>query len=262
MRIPELILEEIHLGMKNAGDYYDMYGAEELDSALRFLEQSDEEILAAYPPARMRLSVEKKRSEAKSPEKKPFFRPSAVLRFSAACAAAVAVAFAAPFVLRQKSVAAAVSERGVRVKGNPLPSKSVQSLNLYLKDGNAVKELKNGFRAAAGDVIQLTYNPGGNDYGVIFSVDGNGSVTRHFPEDSWTAAELSHSGGETLLDFSYELDDAPEFEYFVFAASKNEFTLDGIEEQMTEKQTDASFIRGKSYLPSGIDSVLFLLVKK
>lgn len=262
MRIPELILEEIHLGLKSAGDYYDIYGKKTLDSALRRLEQSDDAIFEQYPAEQMRLSVEKKLSETNVSEKKPLLRPSAVFRFSAVFAAAVIVAFAVPAAIRQGSISAENLESESRIKGKSLPSKSVQSLNVYLKDGNSIKELKSGFRAAAGDVIQITYNPGSNKYGIIFSVDGNGNVTRHFPENGWAAMEMEHSGGEIPLGFSYELDDAPQFEYFVFAASKNKFSLDDIEEQMTEKQTDAGFIKNRAYLPAGIDAKLFLLKKE
>lgn len=272
MRIPELLLEEIHLGEKNASDYYNMYGKEALDSAVSRLDTSDAQILAQYPSALLRRAVEEKLSgqateglsstKSNVPQKKRFLRPSAVLRFSAACAAVCAVAFAIPAVMKRGTVSAAASGSEIRVKGNALPAKSLLSLNVYLKDGNAVKELKNGFRAAAGDVIQITYTPGRNDYGIIFSVDGSGNVTRHFPEDGWTAAELTHSGGEIPLDFSYELDDAPDFEYFVFAASKNAFSLDNIETMMTARQTDAAFIKNRSYLPADVDARLFLLRKK
>ena len=43
--IPQLLLEEINLGEKNASDYYDKYGKEELEKALEDLRKSDEEII-------------------------------------------------------------------------------------------------------------------------------------------------------------------------------------------------------------------------
>ena len=47
--IPQLLLEEINLGEKNASDYYDKYGKEELEKALEDLRKSDEEIFRSYP---------------------------------------------------------------------------------------------------------------------------------------------------------------------------------------------------------------------
>ena len=41
MNIPDRILEEIHLGERNAEDYYDIYGKEQLENVLKQLDQSD-----------------------------------------------------------------------------------------------------------------------------------------------------------------------------------------------------------------------------
>ena len=49
--IPQLLLEEILLGEKDAKNYYSKYGKEELESALEGLRKSNQEILSAYPKA-------------------------------------------------------------------------------------------------------------------------------------------------------------------------------------------------------------------
>ena len=79
-------------------------------------------------------------------------------------------------------------------------------IRLYKKTDDGVQLLANGDSAKSGDIIQITYAPGKNNYGVIFSVDGNGNITRHFPEKSWKSERLSHEKPEIPLDFSYELD--------------------------------------------------------
>jgi hypothetical protein len=65
-----------------------------------------------------------------------------------------------------------------------------------------------------GEILQLRYNPGGQGYGLIASVDGAGVVTLHFParEDAPTA--IAHEA--TALPSAYALDDAPKFERFFF----------------------------------------------
>ena len=60
MNIPDRILEEIHLGERNAEDYYDIYGKEQLENVLKQLDQSDEEILSHYSADAMRNAVLKK----------------------------------------------------------------------------------------------------------------------------------------------------------------------------------------------------------
>ena len=273
MNIPDRILEEIHLGERNAEDYYDIYGKEQLENALKQLDQSDEEILSRYFADDMRNAVLKKQfsvtggtsggasgEENGSSEKKS--SPYALrLRIMACAAAVLAAVFAAPAVMQRTRPASASPENSVRLKGNKIPSEIPQSLRLYRKDGNSVKALENGAAAKAGDVIQITYNPGRNDYGVIFSIDGNGSVTRHFPEDGWTAVKMKHSASEIPLDFSYELDDAPYFEYFILVASKKAFSLEGIDEKIAASALDMDFLQEGTYLPLGTDRTVFLLRK-
>ena len=65
-------------------------------------------------------------------------------------------------------------------------------IRLYKKTDDGVQLLANGDSVKNGDIIQITYAPGKNNYGVIFSVDGNGNITRPFPEKSWKSERLSH----------------------------------------------------------------------
>ena len=90
--------------------------------------------------------------------------------------------------------------------------------------------------------------------------DGNGNVTRHFPENSWQAAQLIHRNDETPLDFSYELDNAPDFECFIMVTSKKQFSLDGIEGKI-ENKTDIDYLTELSYLPKKTEGITFTLEK-
>ena len=129
-----------------------------------------------------------------------------------------------------------------------------------LQQGREIQALNNGDFAHSGDIIQITYNAGSDAYGVIFSVDGNGNITRHFPENSWNAAQMLRSNDEIPLDFSYELDNAPDFECFILVTSKNEFSLEDIDSKIKNK-TDIDYLTDLSYLPKKTEGVTFTLEK-
>jgi hypothetical protein len=70
-----------------------------------------------------------------------------------------------------------------------------------------------------GNTIQLVYTVGteiaGDRYGVIFSIDGRGAVSLHYPYTPAGTTRLS-VGKQTALEESYTLDDAPDYEMFFF----------------------------------------------
>lgn len=259
--IPELLLEEILLGEKNEKDYYGKYGKEELQAALADLRKSNEEILESYPADTIEESFVKKSFEAKNKVKSAACKTSGksfVWKYSAA--ALLLFAFASPLVIKNINVdpasASDSSSAAVRVKGN-----ARHQIRLYKKSGDDALLLKNGEEASENDLIQITYTPGKYSYGVIFSVDGNGNLTRHFPENSWKAAKLEKTGEEVPLSFSYALDDAPDYECFIFVASKNEFDMSGLE-SIDASSYSIDFLKNGSYLPKNCDGSIFVLNKK
>lgn len=133
-------------------------------------------------------------------------------------------------------------------------------IRLYKKTDDGVQLLSNGDSVKKGDVIQITYAPGKNNYGVIFSVDGNGNITRHFPEKSWNSERLSHEKPEIPLNFSYELDNAPNFECFVMVSSEKEFNLNDIEKRI-ENSKELDYLLEMKYLPKKTDGSVFVLEK-
>lgn len=280
--IPQLLLEEILLGEKAENDYYDKYGKEELQSALADLRKSDEEILAAYPQDAMEEAIIKKSFAEKNrklssgnasgtaagtaaPEKKHY---SIAFRYSAA--AVLLFALATPLIIRNFNAASnrpvspaeSLVENGdanspyIGVKGT-----SHHQIRLYKQKGGKALVMEDGDLAKENDLIQITYTPGAYNFGVIFSVDGNGNVTRHFPENSWEAAKLEKTGEEVPLSFSYALDDAPDYECFVFVASKNAFDLSKMD-KISSRKFSIDFLKKGSYLPKDCDSSVFILNKK
>ena len=271
MAIPTRILEQINSSELNAADFYAVYGKQEVENSLANLKQSDQEILHKYTPEQMRAKVEAKL------HKKPVILNASFIRYAQfAAAAAFMCAIIIPASMRAKSNAnlangntitvespAEPNTETVRIKGNA-NVKSVGNqnprINLYRQDGDKITTLNNGAFAKSGDVIQITYNAGNKEYGVIFSVDGNGNITRHFPENSWEAEPLEHDFGEIPLDFSYELDNAPDFECFIMVTSKQQFTLDDLDNKIKNK-TDINYLKKLSYLPKKTEGITFVLGK-
>ena len=262
MAIPTRILEEIKNSEADATNFYSIYGKENIEAALNDLRKSDEEILNTYSVQAMKAAVAGKLNKKGAGTNEGVSAPLKFPTFKIVSYAAAAVLLAAiviPAELKNSKVSAknAPTER---VKGNAAPAITEPSLKLYRQKGREIQALSDGDFARSGDVIQITYNAGKEEYGVIFSVDGNGNITRHFPENSWQAGQLDQSSNEIPLDFSYELDNAPDFECFVLVTAKKQFSLDGIENSIKNK-TDIDYITKLSYLPKKTEGVTFTLEK-
>ena len=255
MAIPTRLLEEIKNSELNANDFYSIYGKENVDSAVAELKKSDEEILAAYSVEAMHKAVAKKLTKKAAILSWPTQK---IIGYAAAAVLLAAIVVPAGLKNAKTSATTAPTER---VKGASQPSASGDAqLKLYRQKGREIQALDDGSFAHSGDVIQITYNAGENDYGIIFSVDGNGNITRHFPENSWQAAKLVHRSDETPLDFSYELDNAPDFECFIMVTSKKEFNLEDLENKIKNK-TDIDYLTKLSYLPKKTEGITFVLEK-
>lgn len=261
--IPTRVLEEIKNSEVDAKNFYPTYGKENIESALNELKKSDEEILNTYSVDAMRAAVAGKlaKNQIKNTQTN-----GTILKFPAyrivsyAAAAVLLAAILIPAGLKTSKIGASRTPTE-RVKGNaPAAKSSDPSIKLYRQKGREIQALNDGDFARSGDVIQITYNAGNEEYGVIFSVDGNGNITRHFPENSWQAAQLEQRPDETPLDFSYELDNAPDFECFIMVTSKKEFSLEGIEKSIKNK-TDIDYLTKLSYLPKKTEGITFTLEK-
>ena len=266
MSIPIRILEQINNSELNAADFYETYGQQEVEDSLKNLRESNQEILNKYTPEQMRVSIMEKVANKGRNQTVKKYSPDFIRFIQFAAAAVILCAIMIPATLGARARLVTTDSNAadtVRVKGNA-DTKAFENrnpkINLYRLDGDTITTLKNGASAKSGDVIQITYNAGNKDYGVIFSVDGNGNITRHFPEDSWKAEPLHHNYNETPLDFSYELDNAPDFECFIMVTSKEQFSLDDLESKIKNK-TDIDYLRRLSYLPKKTDGIIFVLDK-
>ena len=258
MAIPTRILEEIKNSEVDAERFYSIYGKENIEAALNDLKKSDEEILNTYSVQAMKAAVAGKLGKDQSSANILKFPATRFITYAAA--AVLLAAIVIPAGLKNSKIAASNAPTE-RIKGNAAaPASSDPQIKLYRQKGREIQALNDGDFARSGDVIQITYNAGSDEYGVIFSVDGNGNITRHFPENSWQAAHLEQRNEEIPLDFSYELDNAPDFECFIMVTSKKQFTLEDIEDKIKNK-TDIDYLTKLSYLPKKTEGITFTLEK-
>ncbi|HUX20036.1 MAG TPA: hypothetical protein VMW69_02280 [Spirochaetia bacterium] len=244
--IPDFLIEQLYLDEIDPRVKAELLADPEVLRRLENLRVSNAEILEAYPAAAMvsridgRLEAIRRAEEAGqeaavrrlSPTRHSLAGANAIregarraVRWPGffpvlAAAAALALIVGVLPVLMRGGMNPEV-EAGVRIKGvGPV-------LHVYRETSKGVELLPNGSPASVHDLLQLSYISSGAEYGMIFSVDGSGTVTLHYPEGSKSSARLK-SGGEVALPYSYELDNAPSFERFYFVTSTREFPVDEI----------------------------------
>lgn len=116
-------------------------------------------------------------------------------------------------------VALADTDDGTRIKGMSA------SLEVWKKTGDSAVQMVNLGDAFEGDEIQLRYRVPQKCFGMLFSMDGNGTITMHMGDGN-KAVELE-PGKMTTLPFAYKLDNAPKFEKFFLLTSEKSFKIDG-----------------------------------
>lgn len=291
MKIPVLFAEKALLEKRG---HRPQKGARSNDSArlsnmMHTLEESDRDILSTYPASFIKARVEDRlaerassviEAEDKRSEREPLqFRSDANLSAKSRAIRAVSLASAACLALALAFVASQrVEERnpelllaqaasGERSKGASMAKDTQLALGkgelyAYRKTGNAVDRLEKGAKVNENDVIQISYFAGSDRFGVILSVDGNGIITRHYPDGGPDAGILKASG-EIPLDFSYKLDNAPSFERFILISAPAVFTVQPVISAIEKASRDESFTTMdlSKVLPQSLNSSDIVLIK-
>jgi hypothetical protein len=209
-----------------------------LRAELEKLRISDRHIGATYPAERMIPEIMKRAATAKP-------APAAPQRWRLAWAAVPALAltllllvYLPPLFQRRPTVSEnSRPEEYVGTKGGEPVSPSAPALQLFKKSNGAERILSDGETARAGDLLQLVYLPAGQTHGVIFSIDGGGAATLHFPEKKDGSTAL-RDGRRVFLASAYELDRAPRFERFFFITAREPLPTAAILEKATALAAD------------------------
>jgi hypothetical protein len=133
---------------------------------------------------------------------------------------------------------------------------------LFRKTETGSERLENGAKAREHDLVLIQYEAAGRPFGAIFSIDGRGSLTRHFPLEGSEAIQLEQDGAVSL-DFSYELDDAPQWERFFFVTADSAFDLAVVFEAARDMISGRPGAREDSLqLPAPLHQTIFTLEKE
>jgi hypothetical protein len=226
-KINELLLEQLALG-EIPEDQADEYLADpDIAQAVQGIQASNENILTAYPPVEMVKRIENALEYDHGAHAQPaprhqslasrlFKRMNILVPALASTAALILVAGLA----LTSFFASRETQPYIGTKGN-------QGIYIYKQSRTGSEALRNYASCSEGDRLQLAYMSGNKAHGIIFSIDGNGVVSLHFPDTPRGETQLTR-GRETKLPYSYVLDDAPEFEKFFFLATEREFNVQNI----------------------------------
>ncbi len=132
------------------------------------------------------------------------------------------------------------------------------SLSVFHKTSSGAERLANSSVLQKGDEIQLAYAATRKLWVAIYSVDGRGTLTLHFPVDQREAMAVE-PGKTTLLPFSYRLDDAPAFELFVMISGDHAFAVESL---MPAVQLFAKNPNSATTLTDGLTATSFRVLKK
>jgi hypothetical protein len=215
-RVPDWLLERLAAGelpATQARALRERLLATGEQDRLDALASSNAEILTAHPADHVTAEV-RRRAGLANRHVPAVWRPVWALSFATAGAAAIVLLF-----LRSPSGPPRSDLSLAELEHETITSKGLQpSLGLYRKTTAGVERLGAASRLHPGDIVQVRYIAAGKHYGVVASCDARGAVTLHLPETPGQAVALAKDG-ERALAHSYELDNSPGFERFVFVTA-------------------------------------------
>ncbi|NOY08096.1 MAG: hypothetical protein GXP33_04560 [Spirochaetes bacterium] len=258
--IPDIFYEKFILDELPLRRYKELLKAENTDKKITGLKESNSVILDKYPPEIICRSIKMRLKEKRKLNKLhilfPFFYSR---KFLLVITAVFVLSFIGIIQIKYAGVSAKDSVKSgietTRIKGlSPY-------IKIYKETKNGPVLLGNNSLVKINDILQLSYNSAGYRYGIIFSIDGNGTISLHFPEAD-TASALLKTGMEVPLPYAYELDDAPYFERFFLVTSNSGINVDKFLKYA--KKLSLSRVADKDFnlnLPKGFRQSSILLKK-
>lgn len=230
----------------------------EIKKEIEELKKSNQTILEQYPAESMVPQVLHRHEEEKHRKKIREKARFLTLKRLVYATPVIAAAFIVLFIVFHNT---GTLPTDTRIKGLEDIDLTKTQIIIYRKKGDEAEILKNGELAKAGDLLQIAYVPASKTYGVIFSIDGNGVVTLHFPENENSSALLKQEK-TVLLGAAYELDNAPEYERFFFITTTKEIDVKEIIKQAKSlADSPDSAIKGLLRLPETFSQFSILLNK-
>ncbi len=252
-RVPDILIEQLLLGELPEARARQLREDPQVRARIAELQASNREILERYPPEVMAKRIGWRLEREEQAHARPARRWS-VPRLAPAAGFAVLLLAAGAVLV----TVAPLRERTelTRLKG------SRPHLVIYRKTDGGAEALAEGSGIRAGDVLQIAYVAASRKYGVIFSIDGRGVLTLHYPASPASPGLLAEQG-EILLDYAYRLDDAPGFERFFLVTSDRALPVAEVLEAGRRLATDPRQARRSSLgLPAGLEQWSVLLAKK
>ena len=219
MTVPDWKIERYLLGELPANEMAELKTLEnsnaEFRAELEQLKLSNEELLQRYPQRRFKIILPGVKSPARN-----FYAMAAGLILCATVMLFSVVSFEEEY-----GTTVVFNEDGTRSKGLKT------GLEIWRKTQDSTERLGNNSVVKAGDLLQMRYIAEEKCYGILVSIDGNGTLTIHLAGKNGKAAELE-AGKIVSLQSAYELDDAPKFEKFYLFTGKEDFALAPIAEEL------------------------------
>jgi hypothetical protein len=228
-RVPDWLLERLAAGelpREQADQLRAALRAQGEEARLDALAASNSELLAALPVEQVAREVRRRMGQRKLAPR----RPVLALSLAATCAAGLAVVLLVrtPVNPTQTGAGPVAPTENIIIKGDP-------SLHIQRQTKAGPTPVHDKDRVRRGDNLQLGYVARGARFGVVASIDGRGTVTLHLPEIPGPAAPLT-SDGAHALPHSFELDDSPGFERFVFVTSEARFDTGAVTSALAESK--------------------------
>lgn len=219
--IPDLYFEQYLLGELDEAHARKVEEAPEFKQRIEALRVENAEILKKMPPSAVARRVQNEYETHEPAARRSYGSSRAKPRRALLLAAPALAALALMFVLvfqnsPQGDLLGRSAADTVRLKG------SQARLLIYLATDGGVRSIESGETLSAGDRVQVAYNASGARHGAIYSIDGNGELTIHYPVLPTDSTRLEQ-GGVQRLSRSFTLDDAPHFERFFLVTSDQSF---------------------------------------
>jgi hypothetical protein len=257
-RIPDITLEQYLLGELSEKEMVETKRILDEDhesrARLAALERSNREILERYPPDFMSRQIQlrlERRHRDPSWKLLYQFRPMTALVGTAVALVLLFTVLPDDFISWRPGKDASME----RIKGQG------PQLKLYRKTPDGSEALEDGTRVFQGDILRIGYQAAGRAHGAVLSVDGRGTVTLHLPHQGNRSVRLKN-GGQVLLDFALELDDAPRWERFYFITGNAPFDIAPVLQAANRINIESPLDRAEKLdLPKDLDQFVVSLEK-